>query len=134
MIEVKIPKEIRDFKSKVIFNLTARQIICLVLAIAIDVPAYIFLKPIIGDEIASWLVIFLAAPIFLVGFIKKDGMSYEKYILIMLRFSFLTPRIRKYKTENIFTYINNEQKKNSFENKKLKRNKSKGRLKNDSKN
>ncbi len=112
MIEIKIPKEIRDFKSKVIFNLTVRQIISLVVALIINVPLYIFSKNLFGEDTAGWLIIIISAPIFLIGFVKKDGMSYEKYFLIMLRFNFLTPRIRKYKTENIFTYLD-EKKRNS---------------------
>lgn len=112
MIEIKIPKEIRDFKSKVIFNLTARQVISVVIALVINVPLYIFSKGLFGEDIAGWLIIIISAPIFLIGFVKKDGMNYEKYFLIMLRFNFLTPRIRKYKTENIFTYLN-ERKRNS---------------------
>lgn len=111
MIEVKLPREIRDFKSKVIFNLTLRQIICLVLALGINIPLYIFLKSVFIEDIASWIVLIVSLPIFLVGFVKKDGMPYEKYFLIMLRFHFLTPRIRKYKTENAFTYLLNEEKK-----------------------
>lgn len=111
MIEVKLPREIRDFKSKVIFNLTLRQIISLVLALAINIPSYIFLRGKIGEDLAGWIILIISFPIFLVGFIKKDGMDYEKYFLIMIRFYFLTPRVRKYKTENAFTYLLNEQKK-----------------------
>lgn len=120
MIEVKIPKEIRDFKSKVIFNLTARQIICLVTALVINFPVYIFLKPIISDELASWFMIIISLPLFLVGFVKKDGIPYERFALIMLRFSFLTPKIRKYKVENIFTYFENEKNKNMRKNSNFK--------------
>lgn len=111
MIEIKIPKEIRDYKEVIFAGLTLRQIICLSIAFLINVPLYLYTKPYIGDELASWLVIFTGVPIFLIGFIKFDGMSFEKYFKIMLRFNFLVPRKRKYKTENIYTIIFDEQSK-----------------------
>jgi len=109
MIEIKIPKEIRDYKETIFAGLNLRQIISLSVAFAINVPLYLYTKPYIGDELASWLVMFTGVPIFLLGFIKFDGMPFEKYIKIMLRFSFLVPRKRKYKVENIYTTIYEQQ-------------------------
>lgn len=115
MIEIKIPKEIRDYKEVIFAGLTLRQIICLSIAFLINVPLYLYTKPYIGDELASWLVMFTGVPIFLIGFIKFDGMSFEKYFKIMLQFNFLVPRKRKYKTENIYTIIFDEQRKSDEE-------------------
>lgn len=121
MIEVKIPKEIRNFKSKVLFNLTLRQILSLLIGVGISIPTYIFGKKIIGEELASWFVMLISAPCFLIGFIKKNGMNYEKYFYIMLKFNFLTPRIRKYKVENIIIYLLNKDNIKSKKNQKIKR-------------
>lgn len=111
MIEIKIPKEIRDYKEVIFAGLNLRQIISLSVAFAINVPLYIFTKPYIGDEIASWLVMIIGVPVFLVGFIKFDGMPFEKYFLIMLRFNFLVPRRRRYKIDNIYTILYQGQRK-----------------------
>jgi flagellar motor component MotA len=127
LIEIKIPKEIRDYKEVIFAGMNLRQIISLVVVFAINVPLYIFSKPHIGDELASWLVIIVGVPTFLVGFIKFDGMPFEKYFQVMLRFNFLVPRKRKYKVENIYTVIYEQQKKLAEENLKMKNNK-KGRI------
>jgi len=111
MIEIKIPKEIRDYKEVIFAGLNLRQIISLSIAFAINVPLYIFTKPYIGDEISSWLVMITGVPVFLVGFIKFDGMPFEKYFLIMLRFNFLVPRKRRYKIDNIYTILYQGQRK-----------------------
>ena len=102
MIEVKIPKEIRTYKEKLFFGLNLRQTICAALAIAINAPLYIYVRPYIGDDLASWLIILTAAPLFLIGFFKYNGMPFEQFILCILKFQLLTPQKRKYKTENLF--------------------------------
>lgn len=109
MIEIKIPKEIREYKEVIFAGLNLRQIISLSVAFAVNVPLYIYTKPHIGDDMASWLVMLIGIPVFLIGFIKFDGMPFEKYFKIMLRFNFLVPRKRKYKVENIYTVIYDEQ-------------------------
>ncbi|WMJ77850.1 PrgI family protein [Sedimentibacter sp. MB35-C1] len=115
MIEIKIPKEIRDYREAIFAGLNLRQIISLAVAVAINVPLYVYIKPYIGDEIASWLVIITGIPIFLIGFIKFDGMPFEEYFKVILRFYFLKPRKRKYKVENIYTFIYEHQKRRAEE-------------------
>lgn len=127
MIEIKIPKEIRDYKEVIFAGLNLRQIISLTIAFAVNVPLYIYTKKYLGDELTSWLVMFTGVPVFLIGFIKFDGMPFEKYFQIMLRFNFLVPRKRRYKVENIYTSIYEGQMK-FFENGLKLRRKKKGRI------
>ena len=61
-IEVKIPKEIRQYKESIFFGLSARQFFCSVIAILIAAGVYLLLGKVIGKESASWLCIVLAAP------------------------------------------------------------------------
>ena len=44
MIEIKIPKEITDYKEKFLFGLTVRQLVSVVVALAICIPLFIFGK------------------------------------------------------------------------------------------
>jgi hypothetical protein len=129
MIEIKIPKEIRDYKEVIFFGLNLRQIISLAIAFAVNIPLYVNTKKYIGDELASWFVMFTGVPVFLIGFIKFDGMPFEKYFQIMLRFNFLVPRKRHYKVENIYTVIFTGQTKLAENEIKLKQ-KKKGRVRN----
>lgn len=127
MIEIKIPKEVRSYKETIFFGLTLRQIICLGIALSINVPMYIFLKPYIGDEIASWIIMFTGVPLFLVGFFKFNGLPFEKFALIVLKFKLFIPQKRKYKVENIFTEIVADQDKINIEN--LKKSKERKKIK-----
>lgn len=42
MIEIRIPKEIKNYREKLFFGLTLRQCICAGVALLICVPLYIF--------------------------------------------------------------------------------------------
>ena len=119
MIEVRIPKEIRTYKEKLFFGLNMRQTICSVLAIAINVPLYIYIRPYIGDDIAGWLIMFTAVPLVLVGYFNYNGMPFEQFIVCILKFQFLTPQKRKYKTQNIYGLLMDaHQKQVNFEKKR----------------
>ena len=50
MIAVRIPEEIRKYKEKILFGLTARQIISVVLTLAICSPLYWYGKNYISDD------------------------------------------------------------------------------------
>lgn len=105
MIEIKVPKEIRNYKEKLFFGLNLRQTMCTVIALGINIPLYFLLRASLGDDLVSWLVICIALPIFLIGYFKYNGMPFEKFMACIFRFLFLTPQRRKYKTENLFTIL-----------------------------
>ena len=46
-MEVKIPKEIREYQEAVFFGLSARQFVCSLLAVGAAVGLYFLLKPLI---------------------------------------------------------------------------------------
>lgn len=102
MITVKIPKEIRDYKEKLAFGLTARQIIALLLGCGICIPLYIYGIKYINEEIVSYLVMAIALPIGGIGFITKNGMPFEKYMVVMFKHNFLYPQKTVYKSKNYF--------------------------------
>ena len=113
MIEIKIPKEITEYKEKFLFGLTVRQFVSIAAALAICVPLYIFGKDYIGEDLASWLVILIAVPVFAFGFFRYDGMPFEQFILILFRQKWQEPQKRKYEELPVFWYcreeiINNE--------------------------
>jgi hypothetical protein len=105
MIEIRIPKEIRSYKEKLFFGLTLRQTICTVLALGINIPLYIYVRPLIGDDLASWIIICTGMPIFLIGYFKFNGMPFEQFVLCIFTFEVVNPKKRKYKTENLFNIL-----------------------------
>lgn len=102
MITVRIPKEIRAYKEKLAFGLTARQMIATIIAFAICVPTYLYGRNFMSDDVVSWIVIGIALPCAGIGFIKKNGMPFEKYIWTILKQQLLYPQKTNFKTDNFF--------------------------------
>lgn len=105
MIEVKIPKEIRNYKEKLFFGLNLRQILCTIIALGINIPLYFALKEYLSADLVSWIIIGIALPIFLIGYFNYNGMPFEQFVACIFRFMFLTPQRRKYKTDNLFAVL-----------------------------
>lgn len=111
MIDKPIPKEIKDFQEKLVFGLTGRQLVSVILALVVCVPTYIWGRPYLGDDLASWICILVAVPSLAFGFYTKNGMTFEQYMKAILRFNFVLPMERRYKVENFFEEIEKEDKK-----------------------
>ena len=102
MIEIKIPKEITEYKERFLFGLTIRQCVSAAAALAICVPLYLFGKDYLGDDVVGWLVILIAVPIFAFGFFKYDGMPFEQFIAMLYRQKWVEPQKRKYEELPVF--------------------------------
>ena len=68
MIEVKIPAEIQEYKSKLIAGLSTRQVISIAGALAVTVPLGVFGRHYIPADILPWLVILSVVPFAGFGF------------------------------------------------------------------
>ena len=102
MIEIKIPKEITDYKEKFLFGLTVRQLVSAVVALAICVPLFIFGKDYLGEDMVGWIIILVAIPVFAFGFFRYDGMPFEKFLAILYRQNWVEPQKRKYEELPVF--------------------------------
>ena len=54
MAYVNVPKDLTQIKSKVLFNLTKRQLICFGLAALMGVPLFFLLKAASGRRLRQW--------------------------------------------------------------------------------
>lgn len=102
MIEIKIPKEITDYKEKFLFGLTVRQCVSVAAALGAAIPLYIFGKDHLGADIAGWLVLLVVVPIFGFGFFKYNGMTFERLVAVIFRQMFAEPQKRKYEELPVF--------------------------------
>lgn len=84
-LEVRVPKEITEYKEKILFGLSIRQLFSFIIALAIGFTSYYITSKLFGKEVASYVVILITMPIFAFGFFKKDGFPFEQYIVIMIR-------------------------------------------------
>ncbi len=61
-------------------------------ACIVAVVLYFALKPYLGLETLSWICILGAAPFAVLGFVKYNGMTAEKFIVAVIKSEFLTPK------------------------------------------
>ena len=101
-MEVKINKDIREFSENIFFGLTMRQFIFSLLACIVAVILYFLLKPFFGIETLSWICILGAVPFAVLGFVKYNGMTAEKFIIAFIKSEFLTPKTLTFKSKNIY--------------------------------
>ena len=111
-MEIKINKEIRNYKETLFFGLSLRQFICSLLAVGVAVGLYFALRNVLDRETVSWLCIVGAAPVAVAGFFKYNGMTLEKFAWAWFQSEFLMAGNRVWKSENYYlTAIEKEGKK-----------------------
>ena len=101
-MEVKINKDIRDFTENIFFGLSMRQFIFSVSACVVAVILYFLLKPFFGLETLSWVCILGAAPFAVLGFVKYNGMTAEKFVAAWVKSNFIIPKRLTFKAQNIY--------------------------------
>ena len=106
MAFVSVPKDLNKVKTKVALNLTKRQLISFSIAAIIGLPTYWFSRKAVGNDLAVFLMIGVVMPFFFVAIFEKDGIVFEKYMGHIIRQKFLYPKVRLYKTQNFYDYLN----------------------------
>ncbi len=101
-MEIKINKEIRDYKESVFFGLSMRQFIFSLLACGVAVLLYFLLRNHLGLETLSWICILGAIPFAVLGFVRYNGMNAEQFIIAWIKSEILMPRVLLFKPENMY--------------------------------
>lgn len=101
-MEVKINREIREYTESIFFGLSLRQFFFSICACVIAVFLYFILKPYFGIETLSWVCILGAAPFAVLGFVKYNGMTAEKFIVAWIKSVILTPKKLTFKPTNLY--------------------------------
>lgn len=104
-MEVKINKDIREFSESIFFGLSLRQFIFSGLACIVAVILYFVLKPFFGIETLSWVCILGAVPFAVLGFVKYNGMTAEKFIFAFIKSEFIIPKKLTFKAKNIYAEL-----------------------------
>jgi membrane-bound ClpP family serine protease len=104
-MEVKINKDIREFSESIFFGLSLRQFIFSALACVVAVILYFVLKPYFGIETLSWICILGAVPFAILGFVKYNGMTAEKFIITFIKSEFIIPKKLTFKANNIYEKV-----------------------------
>ena len=101
-MEIKINKEIRNYKESMFFGLSLRQFIFSVLACVVAVILFFVLRPYLGIETLSWVCILAAAPFAALGFITYNGMTAEQFVVAWVKSEILMPKKLVFKANNIY--------------------------------
>ena len=110
MAYVPVPKDLSQVKTKVIFNLTKRQLICFAAALAVGLPLFFLLKGSVGTSLAAFAMILVMLPCFLFAMYEKHGQPLEVVLKNIIQTKFIRPKERPYKTENFYSLLEKQSK------------------------
>lgn len=105
MAYVTVPKDLTKIKSKVLFGLTKRQLVCFSPAVLIGVPLFFLLKSSAGNSAAAFCMILVMLPFFLLGMYERNGEPLEVIAKHFIRTKFLLPKERPYQTNNFYASL-----------------------------
>ena len=105
MAYVTIPKDLTKVKSKVLFGLTRRQLICFGAAVLVGVPLFFLLRNAVSSSLATLCMILVMLPFFLLAMYERYGQPLEVILGQMIQTMFVRPKIRPYQTNNFYAAI-----------------------------
>ncbi|MDD4291878.1 MAG: PrgI family protein [Clostridia bacterium] len=109
MLETRIPKEITDYREKLLLGLTTRQLVCVVIAVVMLALSYVifvvWFKWTVDD--AGYPMMILAAPALACGFVRKNDMTIDKYLALLFK-HYTGNHKYTYKTEPTIDLLNDK--------------------------
>lgn len=108
MAYVPVPKDLTKIKTKVMFNLTKRQLVCFGLGALIGVPAFFLLKPHINLTVAALIMIVIMLPFFMFAMYERNGMPFEQVLKNIIEVRFRRPAARPYQTNNFYAVLHKQ--------------------------
>ena len=103
---VTIPKDLTKVKSKVLFGLTRRQLICFGAAVLVGVPLFFLLRNTVDSSTATLCMILVMMPFFLLAMYERHGQPLEVVIEQMVQAMFVRPKERPYHEDVSITFTN----------------------------
>ena len=105
MAYVTVPKDLTKVKSKVLFGLTRRQLICFGAAVLVGVPLFFLLKDAVSSSAATLCMILVMLPFFLFAMYERHGQPLEVILGQMIQTLFVRPKERPYQTHNFYAAV-----------------------------
>ena len=105
MAYVPIPKDLTKVKSKVMFGLTKRQLICFGAAALVGVPLFFLLKSAVSASAATLCMILVMLPFFLLAMYERHGQPLEVIAGQIIQSMFVRPKERPYQTKNLYAVM-----------------------------
>ena len=96
---ISVPRDFSKVKSKVAFNLTARQLICFGAAAVVGVPLFFVLRDTAGNSGATLGMMAVMLPMFFLAMYQKNGQPAEKILRYYFQARFVRPKVRPYEVK-----------------------------------
>ena len=110
MAYVPVPKDLNAVKTKVMFNLTKRQLICFGSGAAVGVPLFFLCKSFMNTSVAAIIMIIVMLPFMLMAMYEKNGQPLEKIVRNIVQVCFLRQKQRPYQTNNFYSVLERQEK------------------------
>ena len=102
---ISVPRDLTKVKSKVMFNLTKRQLICFGLAALVGVPSFFLLKLAFSISTSVMIMMVIMMPFFFLAMYEKHGQPLEVFLRHFIQANFVRPKTRPYKTDNYYAAL-----------------------------
>ena len=109
MAYVSVPKDLTKVKSKVMFNLTKRQLICFGGGALIGAPLFFLLRKPLGTSPAVMCMMIVLLPAMLFAMYERNGQPLEVVLRQIIRNGFTRPKNRPYQTDNFYSAMIREE-------------------------
>ena len=109
MAYVPVPKDLNAVKTKVMFNLTKRQIVCFGSGAVLGLPLFFLTKSRLGPSPAAILMVMVMVPFMLLAMYEKNGRPFEKIAGDMINVMFRRPKERPYITKNYYSLLEKQE-------------------------
>ncbi len=101
---VQIPRDLTKIKEKFLFGLPKRQVIYFGLGAGIGIiPFFLLLEHDITMAIVALMLCIM--PFGFIGMYERNGLTCDKIITLWIRANLIRPKVRPYKTENIYVAL-----------------------------
>ena len=110
MAYVPVPKDLTKVKTKVMFNLTRRQLVCFTAGALVGVPLFLWLREPAGNSMAAMCMMLVMLPFFMLAMYEKHGQPLEKIVGNIIKVAVIRPKERPYKTNNFYAVLERQEK------------------------
>lgn len=110
MAYVPVPKDLTKIKTKVMLNLTKRQLISFSGGALLGVPLFFIAKPHMSTSTAALLMVLSMLPFFLLAMYERNGQPMEKILQQVIQTKFIRPKKRFYQTNNFYAAVERQTK------------------------
>lgn len=105
IIQADVPKDLSKIKTKIFFNLTKRQLVCIGGGALIGVPLYFLTRGALPKSLSLLLMILIMMPFFLLAMYEKNGQPLEAVVRHVIDTRFRRAKKRPYKTNNLYAAL-----------------------------